>query len=115
MYALKFHKHLAGRWQSFPVDQQILMIANELQRAGGWIRKRDREEAARAYERAFELVDLLVEYADNKNLTREVLRWREVLAAEYVRREYRERENEKYLFTVLTLNSHAYKTFHNIS
>jgi len=115
MYTLKFHKHLADRWQNFSADQQILMIANELQRAGRWIRKKDREEASRAYERAFELVDLIIEYADNKNLTREVLRWREVLAAEYSREEYREKENDELLTSILTMNSDAYKIFHNIS
>jgi hypothetical protein len=114
MYKLKLHKHLAERWQDFSLRQQILMIVNELQRAGNWIKKQDKEEAARAYERAFELVDMTVECAGRRTLIKELLRWRELLAAEYSSDEYKEKENDKLLTVLITLSPDAYRVFHNI-
>ena len=90
------------------------MITNELQRAGNWIKKQDKEEAARAYERAFELVDLTVEYVAHRTFIKELLRWRELLAAEYSSKEYNEKENKKLLTTLITLNPDAYRIFNDI-
>lgn len=88
------------------------MIVNELQRAGNWIKKQDKEEAARAYERAFELVDLTAAFAKSRVFVKELLRWRELLAAEYSNKEYREKENGKLLTALISLNPDAYRAFH---
>ena len=53
------------KWFSYPVYQQILMIANELNRAQNALEKGDVENAVHAWERAFELTDLTT--ADPKN------------------------------------------------
>jgi predicted membrane-bound spermidine synthase len=79
------------------------MIANELNRAGKWIEKKDFNEVKLCYERAFELLYLTVETLssqsgpvsrhnelplvidgrDNKKL-KELLRFKEVLATLYI-------------------------------
>jgi len=83
MYPLRFHPSLPRRWPGFPRHQQILMIANELNRAKNSITGQDYAEAANAYERAFELVDLTVESVSG-TLRYELLRFREVLAGVYL-------------------------------
>jgi deoxyribodipyrimidine photolyase-like uncharacterized protein len=112
MYKLVLHKELAARWQNFSVSQRLLMIANELQRAGNWIHKKDWEEAAQAYERAFELVDLTVESANNNNFIKEILRWRELLAMLYSSKGYEATTNNKLLSALITLDPGAYKIFY---
>jgi len=46
------------RWMRLAPQQQVLMIANELHRAGNWIAKNAWNEVNACYERAFELCDL---------------------------------------------------------
>ena len=87
MYKLKLHKNLDGeKWKTFDKSQQILMIANELNRAKNWIIKDDLEEVTNCYERAFELLDLTISLTARKNLLRELLRFREMLAIQYIAR-----------------------------
>ncbi|MFH0948531.1 MAG: hypothetical protein V1833_06005 [Elusimicrobiota bacterium] len=85
---LKYHKTLTkDKWSLFPVDKQILMIANELNRAKNWLDKNDLEETENCYERGFELLDLTVcqwRTTSSKNSLRELLRLREVMAEQYV-------------------------------
>ena len=79
------HTHLTSeKWKTFSTDKQILMIANELNRAKNWIEKKDFEKVSNCYERAIELVDLTVECSKNTNFTRELLRYREQLALAYI-------------------------------
>ncbi|MGC9338059.1 MAG: hypothetical protein ACP5EQ_08275 [Candidatus Cloacimonadia bacterium] len=81
MYNLKFHKDLdLEKWSKFTPTQQILLIANELNRARNWIVRGDTEEVNNCYERAFELLDLTIAMKYRKNLVKELLRAREVLA-----------------------------------
>ena len=83
MYPLKLHPTLSERWTSFSESQQILMIANELNRAIHWIRHGRRHAVNLCYERAFELLDLTVGTAKKSTLRRELLRAREVMAGQY--------------------------------
>lgn len=88
MYNLKFHKDLdLEKWSKFTPTQQILMIANELNRARNWIARGDTEEVNNCYERAFELLDLTIAMKYRKNLVKELLRAREVLALLYLNNE----------------------------
>ncbi len=66
----------AERWDSFTLEQQILMIANELQGDG------DRRRGA--YARALTLTDLTASGAVRPNFRRELLRWRDLLASLYL-------------------------------
>lgn len=72
------------RWSSFSLDQQILMIGNEMNRALKLTRAEDWPSLERAYERVLRLVDLTVEIQQQPSLRRELLRWRDLIAALYI-------------------------------
>jgi hypothetical protein len=72
------------KWFSYPGFQQLLMIANELNRAQNALGKGDMDHAIHAWERAFELTDLTVEDQKNSRLLRELLRFREMLGETFV-------------------------------
>ncbi len=69
------------RWARFSLDQQILMIANEMQRGSALMKLEDRGSRERAYERVLRLVDLTVTTQPKPTLRRELLRWRDLVAA----------------------------------
>jgi len=73
------------RWARFSRDQQILMIANEMNRAGKLLSPEDRERLRNAYERVLNLTDLTIASRSERGLRRELLRWRDLVAALYVR------------------------------
>ncbi|MBI2216750.1 MAG: hypothetical protein HYU51_05580 [Candidatus Rokubacteria bacterium] len=74
----------ADRWATFTLDQQILMIANEMHRAGKLLGAKDRDRLRHAYERVLRLTDLTIEVRPRPPLRRELLRWRDLVAALYV-------------------------------
>jgi hypothetical protein len=72
------------RWAAFSRDQQILMIANEMNRAGKLFAPQNRARLANAYERVLRLADLTAESQASRSLRRELLRWREMAGALYL-------------------------------
>lgn len=103
MVNLKFHRILTkDKWDSFPFFKQILMIANELNRANNWIEKKDFAEVKLCYERAFELLYLTVETLKDRRKLREILRFKEILANLY-NEEAPSLEENKNLLKVLVL------------
>jgi hypothetical protein len=72
------------RWASFTLDQQILMIANEMNRAGKLVSTADDERRRNAYARVLQLVDLTVMVHERRALRRELLRWRDLAAALFI-------------------------------
>lgn len=72
------------RWATFGRDQQILMIANEMNRASRLFAPGDRGRLANAYERILRLADLTVEVQGSRSLRRELLRWRELAGGVYL-------------------------------
>jgi hypothetical protein len=72
------------RWSRFDLDRQILMIANEMSRASSLLRPEDDDSLRRTYERVLRLVDLTVATRPRRGLRRELLRWRDLVAALYV-------------------------------
>ena len=74
----------AERWSTFSFDQQILMIANEMHRAGTLTGADDGERRANAYERVLQLTDLTIRTSPRRAARRELLRWRDLAAALYV-------------------------------
>lgn len=72
------------RWRRFSLDQQILMIANEMNRAGQLTMAGDDQRRRNAYERVLNLVDLTVEANPVRRLRRELLRWRGLAAELYL-------------------------------
>jgi len=86
MYPLTLHRNLSlEKWMGLPSQQQVLMIANELNRAGNWIEKNAQNEVNACYERALELCDLTGEDSRWRiNARRELRRFREQLAEQYI-------------------------------
>ena len=78
-----WHKSLQQRFHSFPVHQQLLMVANELNRAKNLIN--DPREYKNCLERALELMGYFL--ADKSgHMLRETLRLRDIIAQFYLGR-----------------------------
>jgi hypothetical protein len=92
------------RWSKFSRDQQVLMIANEMNRAGKLFGPKDRGRLAHAYERVLRLADLTAEAQPSRSLRRELLRWRELAGAVYLEPD---EEQHRALFRVLLLMTPA--------
>jgi hypothetical protein len=73
-----------GRWASFTLDQQILMIGNELNRAAKLLEPSDSDRLRNAYARVLALTDLTIEGQRRRTLRRELLRWRDLVAGLYL-------------------------------
>src|SRR5947207_15500376 len=73
-----------ARWAAFTLDQQILMIGNELNRAAKLVEPSDRERLRSAYARVLALTDLTVQCQRRRTLRRELLRWRDLIASLYL-------------------------------
>jgi hypothetical protein len=71
------------RWARFTLDQQILMIANEMNRASALVASEDSSRARKCYERVLHLTDLTVRTQTKSTLRRELLRWRDLVAELY--------------------------------
>ncbi len=111
MYKLVWHKNLdAEKWQKFSLEKQILMVANELNRAINLThRPNSRQEVVFCLERALELVDLTINNQSSSSLRRELFRWRDLLAEEYLSSV--NSQLKPLLAVLLTLNSAAYRLF----
>lgn len=72
------------RWAEFPLERQILMIGNELHRARKLLGPEDRDRLRDSLERVLALTDLTVAVHERPALRRELLRWRDLVAALYV-------------------------------
>ncbi len=72
------------RWSSFTLSEQILMIGNEMNRAGKLANPGDREQRTGAYERVLRLTDLTIQANERPALRRELLIWRDLAARLFV-------------------------------
>ena len=107
---LKHHKTLSlEKWKTFTFSRQVLMIANELNRAGVWIGKNDLLEAKLCYERALELIWLTVSVLGEKRKLRELLRLRGVLALSYLNVPCEVKDNAAMLKALLLLDKDSYR------
>lgn len=75
------------RWLTFSFDQRILMVANEMHRVAKLTEPDDRARRANAYERVLALTDLTIQAPSRPAARRELLRWRDLVAALYVQPE----------------------------
>jgi hypothetical protein len=71
------------RWRGYSFDQQVLMIANEMNRASAMLNRQAPDRARSGYERVLALTDLSVG-ANTGARRRELLRWRDLVASLYV-------------------------------
>jgi hypothetical protein len=72
------------RWSQFPLPQQLLMIANEMNRASKLLHATEFERLRNGYARTLALADLTIQTTDRRAVRRELLRWRDLVAALYV-------------------------------
>lgn len=70
----------AERWAQFSLDQQILMIGTDMNRAKRSIELQDWLNLHREYERVLRLVDLTLEVQERPGLLRELRLWRGVIS-----------------------------------
>ncbi len=99
----------AESWARFDRDQQILMIANEMNRASRLLRLADLESLRRAYERVLRLVGLTVAIRQQRGPRRELLRWRDLVAALYLSPEPSASEHAQVLRCLLRFTPTASK------
>jgi hypothetical protein len=90
------------KWSRFNLDQQILMIANEMNRAGKLYKLEEGEHLNNCYERVLRLTDLTIRVNSKNTLRRELLRWRDLIAGLYISTA-REREDHEAAFKCLLL------------
>lgn len=95
------------RWARFGLDQQVLMIANEMKRASSLMKLTDQSSRARAYERVLRLLDLTVVTQPKPTLRRELLRWRDLVAALYAAPEADPRAHDAALRCLLRFTPEA--------
>lgn len=82
---MKQHAGLSEeRWSGFDIDQQILMIANEMNRTSRLLGNEDAAGRRRGYARILRLTDLTIGTRPRPALLRELLRWRDLPAALFV-------------------------------
>jgi len=72
------------RWSKFTLDQQILMIGNEMNRARKLLGSSDWASLRNCYERVLRLADLTIGVHETRGLRRELLRWRDLIAQLYI-------------------------------
>ena len=109
MYKLKLHKNLGiEKWSTFNRGKQLLMIANEINRAKNWMQKGDSEEVMNSYNRAFELLDLTISDINEEHMLRELLRFREIVGFQYISEKKDLEINAKLLKVLISLNKESY-------
>ena len=75
----------ADRWSRFDLDQHVLMIGNEMNRASRFTLTEGQTTSLRlGYERILRLTDLTVACGPRAAVRRELLRWRDLVAALYL-------------------------------
>ena len=89
------------RWSEFSLTQQIIMISNELSRAGNWMNSGSEGLRRDAYARALVLTDLTASGSHRLEFRRELLRWRDLLAQLYLEPDPQPRRNSELLRSLL--------------
>ena len=104
---MNIHKNLTlDKWSLYSKGQQILMIANEINRAKNFLKKNDFEIAKNSYERALDLIDITIQDDKWKNNLKEILRCKEFIGFLYYEKNYT--LNTLLLNNLILLNSESY-------
>ena len=79
------HKELAaGRWFEFSLVEQLANVGSDVIRTIKWKNKKNLAYSKKAFERALELLDLIVADPKNKHRLKEILRTREALVDYFI-------------------------------
>jgi hypothetical protein len=70
---------VAGRWQTFPLVEQLANVGSEVERALSWAARGNAAYSRGALERGLELLDLTIADPRHRSRLRELTRLREVL------------------------------------
>jgi hypothetical protein len=106
---LKYHKTLTkDKWAAYPFYKQILMIANELNRANNWIKNNDPVETRNCYDRAFELLYLTIGNLTARTKLKELVRFKEMLAKNYSAENVSLQDNTALLKVLITFDPQSY-------
>ena len=97
---------ISEKWIKYTKEQQILMIANEINRAKNAILNNYNEDAKCCYERALELIVLTIDDLKWRNNLKEIIRCKEVVASLYI--EMNINLNNLLYKCLIQLNSKAY-------
>ena len=97
------------RWARFTRDQQVLMIANEMNRGRGLMTPDTAVLRAQSYERVLRLVDLTVAIQTKPTFRRELLRLRDLVAELYIAEAPDARGHDEALVALLRLTAEAGK------
>jgi hypothetical protein len=93
---------------AFPVEQRLLMIANEMHRASRFCTEAATAHRQRAYERVLQLVDLTASSPIPDGLRRELLRWRDLVAERWLEGTADAARHQAALRVLLQLHPAAY-------
>jgi len=74
----------AETWARHPLGRQLLMIANEMNRASKLQAPDDAWRLRTSYERVLAMTDLSIAVGTRRAVRRELLRWRDLVASLYV-------------------------------
>lgn len=72
------------RWGRFSLPQQLLMIANEMNRASKLLASGDSGRLRNSYSRVLVPVDLTIQVNSRPSLRRELPLWRDLIAELYI-------------------------------
>ena len=97
------------RWQSFTAAQQILMIANEMNRAAKLMRPEDDSRRLNSYARVLQLADLTVDAPHRSAFRGELLRWRDLVAKLYFERVANPVEHDRAMDALLLFTGESAK------
>jgi hypothetical protein len=103
------------KWAGYPRAQQILMIANEMNRASKLFGQADRQRLLGSYERLLTLANLTIQVTDSRSLRRELLRWRDLVAQQYVANEPDPAAHAAIFRALLQLHPEAWKQLPHVS
>lgn len=93
----------------FTLDQQILMIGNEMNRAKKLLDSADIVGLRNCYERILTLTDLTIRVNTNSTLRRELLRWRDLIAELFLSSDPDRRDHMAAFQSLLLLTPEASK------
>lgn len=99
----------AERWRQFSYDQQVLMIANEMHRSARLIELAAWDRVHAGIERVLRLTDLTIGCVTSPTRRRELLRWRDLIAAMYLEEQPRAVAHEEAFGCLLQFTPTAFE------
>jgi hypothetical protein len=97
------------RWGMFTLDERVLIIGNEMNRATKWVRAGDIARLKNCYARVLNLADSTIRLQKRALLRRELLKWRGLIAHLYNCKRADEKAHMAAFKVLLTFTAEASK------